>query len=323
MFDTTAASAMRDAMTPLDFTAAAQPSELEFNYLDFYGLGFVRSLGLKYHRGYFNTPDFKLSCQYFEPPSQECVGTIFMVHGYYDHGGLYGHLIEYFLQRQFRLVAFDLPGHGLSSGEPAAIRSFDQYYAALSQCVALAQAAELPKPWHIIGQSTGCSVIMDYCLRDCAASESQFDEVVLLAPLVRPYQWWRGRLLHFLLEPFVDSLERQFVSNSGDLEFLDFVSERDPLQSRRLSAKWVRALKNWMVTFAGYAPCSRRLSVLQGLQDRTVDWPYNLKAIKAKFPNMQSDMLSGARHHLVNESPEIRKAIFAILDRVVPDSSHA
>ena len=244
-----------------------------------------------------------------------------MVHGYYDHTGLYGHLIEYFLKRGFGIIAFDLPGHGLSSGEPAVVQSFSQYHAALSQCVEIAKNAELRKPWHAIGQSTGCSILMDYCLRDCASSESMFDEIVLLAPLVRPHQWLRSSLLHSVLEPFVDSVTRNFVNNSGDQEFLDFVSERDPLQSQRLSAKWVRALKTWLVTFANYAPCSRSINVLQGSQDKTVDWRYNLKAIKDKFPQTNCEMLSGARHHLVNESPSIRKEMFAIIDRIIPDSS--
>jgi alpha-beta hydrolase superfamily lysophospholipase len=75
------------------------------------------------------------------------------------------------------------------------------------------------------------------------------DKVVLLAPLVRPHQWWRGSLLHSVLKLVVEGIPRTFVDNSHDAEFLHFLREGDPLQSRQLSARWVSALKEWLTSF--------------------------------------------------------------------------
>ena len=61
----------------------------------------------------------------WKPPQSK--GSVVIVHGYLDHTGLYGHLIKQLLERQLTVVCFDLIGHGLSSGEPASIDSFDQY----------------------------------------------------------------------------------------------------------------------------------------------------------------------------------------------------
>lgn len=322
MFDIVSADRLRASLPLFAFQASATLPDCTKDYIEYYGLDFpkIPQLRALTHRiGFFPSGEFKISCQFFATSEERCAGTVFLMHGYYDHTGLYRHIIEYWLLRRFNVLIFDLPGHGLSSGEPAAIVSFDRYQDALDQCVGLATEEGLAKPWHIIGQSTGCSIIMEYCLRNCASSRSQFDKAVLLAPLVKPHQWARGSLLHALLEPFVDDIPRNFVANSGDQKFLDFVRESDPLQSRRLSSKWVRALKTWLKKFAAYPSCDRNITVIQGTDDDTVDWRYNLQAIERKFPSAQFNRLSEARHHLANERPDIRQKIFEILDRVVPD----
>jgi alpha-beta hydrolase superfamily lysophospholipase len=322
LFDLAAADRLRVSLAQFAFRAETSLPEGAKVYIEHYGLDFPHAPQLRelmHCMGFFDSGEFQISCQFFAGARERCAGTIFLVHGYYDHTGLYQHVIEYWLRRQFNVLVFDLPGHGLSSGEPAAIDSFDRYQDALDECVRLATDEGLPKPWHILGQSTGCSIIMEYCLRDCAGSRSQFDKAILLAPLVRPFQWARGSLLHALLEPFVDGIPRNFVANSGDQEFLEFVRDNDPLQSRRLSSKWVRALKNWHKTFAAYSSCDRDIAVIQGVEDKTVDWRFNLQAIERKFPRAQFNRLSEARHHLVNERPDIRRKIYGILDQVVPD----
>src|SRR5690606_24194592 len=136
----------------------------------------------------------------------------------------------------------------------------------------------------------------------------------LLAPLFRPHRWWQVRLLHAVLEPFVDSIGRGFARNSSDEEFLLFVRERDPLQSKRLSARWVRALKNWHKEFRSYAPCFVHLHVIQGALDTTVDWRYNLRVIEDKFPNAAMSMIADARHHLANEGEVVRAKLDRILE---------
>ena len=57
-----------------------------------------------------------------------------------------------------------------------------------------------------------------------------------------------------------------------------------------------------------YAPL-----VIQGDQDTTVDWRWNLARIRETFPAAEIRILQGARHHLVNESPELRAQVFAAL----------
>lgn len=189
MFDIVSADRLRASLPLFAFQANAALPDCTKDYIEHYGLDFpqIPQLRALTHRiGFFPSGEFKISCQFFATSEERCAGSIFLIHGYYDHTGLYRHIIEYWLLRQFNVLVFDLPGHGLSSGDPAAIGSFDRYQDALDECVRLATDEGLAKPWHIIGQSTGCSIIMEYCLRNCAGSRSEFDKAVLLAPLVKP-----------------------------------------------------------------------------------------------------------------------------------------
>ena len=54
---------------------------------------------------------------------------------------------------------------------------------------------------------------------------------------------------------------------------------------------------------------------MQGEADGTVDWPYNLKVLKAKFDQPQILLLPEARHHLANELPGIRQRYFDFIDQ--------
>ncbi len=58
---------------------------------------------------------------------------------------------------------------------------------------------------------------------------------------------------------------------------------------------------------------------MQGEADGTVDWPYNLEVLKAKFAEPQILMLPEARHHLANELPGIRQRYFDFIDQRLAD----
>lgn len=86
-------------------------------YLGHYGLAPLLAEHVGLYVGYVDARGFRLWTQIWSPP--EPVGTAFVVHGYFDHLGLYRHLLERLLERHWRVVLWDLPGHGLSSGARA------------------------------------------------------------------------------------------------------------------------------------------------------------------------------------------------------------
>lgn len=317
MFNASDVEPLRASLPAFDFHESIADSPLLSRYLQHYGLSVDalsddKTRGIKHAMGFFSSANFKIACHYYCP--EQALGTVFIVHGYYDHVGLFAHIIRYCLARDLAVIAFELPGHGLSTGLAASIESFTQYTEVFADCVAMAQAQGLQGPFHVLAQSTGGSIVMDYCLSHCERSKKQFKSIVLLAPLVRPHDWARGSLLHSVAKLFVKSIGRTFAANSHDEEFLRFLREDDPLQCHRLVSAWVGALKRWLVVFDAYESCEVSMTIIQGEEDTTVDWRYNLIKIKSKLPNSKVFMLPEARHHLVNESPQIRAQLTSILD---------
>lgn len=278
-------------------------------YRRYYNLAFEqRFAGLRARLGQLHVAGFDIGVQAFLPARPR--GSVFVVHGYYDHVGVFDHLIEALLQQDLAVLAFDLPGHGLSSGTRATIHNFHQYQPVLQRLIRLAEG-QLPRPWHFAAQSTGGAVVSEYLLGfSLQPQRNPFTSAVLFAPLVRPVNWWFNRHVHTVVSPFRAYVDRKFASNSGDSEFLRFVRSGDPLQPRQLSTRWLGALKQWIPFLERHEPLDFPLLMIQGQQDETVDWRHNTQVLQAKFPRAELHFIPEMRHQVVNELPAIRSQVF-------------
>lgn len=306
-------STLRKQIPAMDFSRPCPLGPEAQVYAAYYGLNLSDERpGVQHNLGYIQVLGGKVMVQTFVPAQANA--TVFIFHGYYDHAGLYVHLIKHVLDKGFAVLIYDLPGHGLSTGPKAAIDDFNDYLETLTVCIQLARH-HLPSPWFAIAQSTGGAILMDYLLAlPDNDLESVFDQHILLAPLFQPCQWQRGRLAYYLLRWFTQHVSRGYGSNSHDTAFIDFVRQRDPLQSRQLSVNWVGALNRWIKTMQARAPSSYSPTVIQGTEDTTVDAKINLAFIQNKFYRPDIYYLPGARHHLVNESLVYRQKMFDIID---------
>ncbi|HEY0891564.1 MAG TPA: alpha/beta hydrolase [Cellvibrio sp.] len=283
-------------------------------YLDFYSINFAQTrAGITHGFGAVEAGGFRIATHYWLPENPK--GTLLVVHGYYDHVGLFGHAIEFGLQQGFAVLAFDLPGHGLSSGEQVAIDSFDQYADVLDVVLTAAQKI-LPAAYFAMGQSTGGSVLLNYLWRyDSTRSAPLLARIALCAPLILPRGWrYSGRFLYALVHRFIKRMPRGRSRNSHNPDFIHFVDELDCLQSRTLSVRWVGAMKAWDQQFRRFpALPDKSVLVLQGTGDQTVAWRYNLEQLARKLPRAGLHFIEGAGHQLVNESDDYRQQVFAKL----------
>jgi len=304
---------VRASLKPLVPGAPAVLTAAEDAYLRHYGIHFSESIdGLAHQLGRIDTDTHTLSAHLWTP--REPRGSAVVIHGYYDHVGLYGHLIRYLLDRDMTVLSFDLPGHGLSSGEAATIETFDHYVDAFEACFRACER-HLPAPRRLIGQSTGGAIAMEWLLANgVSRASSPFERIVLLAPLVRPYGWGYARIAYRIAKLLVKERPRGLSDNADNAEFLDFLRNRDPLQAQTLPVQWVTAMVEWMRRFEARPPSDLSPLVLQGSADKTVDWRYNVKVIERLF-RPQIVYLPEARHHLVNESPALRARMFSEIDR--------
>lgn len=280
------------------------------NYQQFYGLDLAhRGDTVESLVGRMTVGAFDIVTQLWLPARP--VATVFLLHGFYDHMGLYRHVIDWALEQHFAVIACDLPGHGLSSGPRASIDDFAHYQQVLHALFVEAEQLQLPQPWHLCGQSTGGAIAVDHLLH-CGSDTPIGGQTILLAPLVRPRAWGWSKLSYRLLKPFVSGIDRRFSENSNDPAFMPFL-QADPLQPLRLPTAWVGALVKW-VTRIEAAPASQRSPlIVQGDADMTVDWQHNLKVLNSKFDQPRVLMLAQAKHHLANELPQFREAYFRFL----------
>lgn len=310
---TFAPDTLRASLSPL---AVPQPLPVEgLNYQRFYGLSFA-NMGLlrRSWLGRFEAAGYDVVGQVWLPEQPKA--TLFLMHGFYDHMGLYRHIVEWAVTQGFAVISCDLPGHGLSSGSRASINDFAEYQQVLQGLFAEAAALELPKPWHLCGQSTGGAIVIDHLLHHGDDSPAQ-GQAILLAPLVRPRAWGWSKLSYYLLRPFVKDIARRFSVNSNAPAFLPFLLA-DPLQPQRLPTAWVGALARWIGRIENAPHSTRSPMIIQGEADMTVDWSHNLAVLSEKFTQPQILMLHGARHHLANELPELRARYFEFVQNRMP-----
>ncbi|MFP4321771.1 MAG: alpha/beta fold hydrolase [Anaerolineales bacterium] len=114
--------------------------------------------------------------------------TLVFVHGYAGCAETWEHQIHHFtLQRNFRVVAPDLRGHGQSDA-PFSRYTMDELVADLH---AIAVALELPERFILVGHSFGGSVCVEYAV----AHPERLEKLILIAtateyPLPRAVSWF-------------------------------------------------------------------------------------------------------------------------------------
>lgn len=291
----------------LQALSARQPISAEgLAYQRFYGLTGAETGSRHSWLGRFEVGGYEIVSQVWLP--QQPKATLFLLHGFYDHMGLYRHIVDWAVAQGFAVISCDLPGHGLSSGSRASINDFAEYQLVLQRLFVEAQALQLPQPWHLCGQSTGGAIVIEHLLYHGSDSPAQ-GQAILLAPLVRPRAWGWSKLSYYLLKPFVKDIARRFSENSNAPAFLPFLLA-DPLQPQRLPTAWVGALASWISRIENAPRSTRSPLIIQGEADMTVDWSHNLAVLGEKFTQPQILMLHEARHHLANELPELRAQYF-------------
>ena len=280
-------------------------SAIEQNYFRFYGLDFEHQMdGVHHDFGFMDSNGYRLACHLFHQTKAK--GTWLVHHGYYDHTGMIPHSIRFFLEQGYNVLAYDLPGHGLSTGSPATIADFSIYTRILEEVIQYTEGW-LTHPCHLFGHSTGCAIITDFLHARTKQSQSLFfEKVVLSAPLVRPYRWRIGRLQLYILRLFVKQIPRTFTKNSRDDTFLKKV-RNDPLTPRILPTEWVSALDRWIQAIeATSVQIPVAPLILQGTDDTTVDARHNIPLLENLYQQPKVCWLEDARHHLPNELSETR-----------------
>lgn len=298
----------------LNLNAPFVPNVEIMAYQKLYGL---QLLACHHWQGVIKTPRFNIHTQVFQPKDGDVRGTVWLLHGYLEHSGIYQPIIEELLDQHFSVLTFDLPGHGLSNGEAASITDFNHYQEILHAVQRYVRHADqLPTPWLGIGQSTGGAIWMHHILEFAQKRENPFvDRVLLLSPLIRPAKsaWWHNPVGLGIIKRIRRQVPRHFRRNNHNPEFLRFIRLKDPLQPRMMGMDWIIAMSRWMLEMEQRPACRIPVWLAQGALDQTVDWRYNVDFIRRKFRLQTVLMLEEGSHQLINERADIRAALTGLI----------
>jgi alpha-beta hydrolase superfamily lysophospholipase len=294
---------VKQDMTELDITKPYTPTPAIRDYFNFYSLNPTNA------QHYFGTIESKsevLAAHVFIP--LEPRGTLFLIHGYFDHTGTLARLIAAALEENYAVVSWDLPGHGLSSGDRT---DTGQFSLCAEQFIDIVQrsAEHLPQPIHLVAHSTGSSIAIEYMHNP---DPDVFSKMVFLAPLVRHAHWGWGKFGYAISNPFVNKVRRREKTNSTDEAYLAFV-KKDPLHSAVLSYDYLGDLYAWEKQVRKYPVWPESVCIIQGDKDTVVSWKYNTKFLETKFETTELHLIHGAKHQLVNESDNYRNQVFELI----------
>ncbi len=282
-------------------------------YLDWYG--FNRSTVVRFRAGHFSTTNFQLMAYEFLPA--KTIGTVVLIHGYLSHTGDFSLLINFLTKLHYRVLAFDLPGHGLSGGDRTAINHFSDYLTAYTTFLSVV-SNDIQYPLFFIGHSTGCAADLEFLSQP--HKNYPFEAHIWLAPLVRISSWQLAAMGSFILTPITRKIPRPFIPASSNAKFNRFIEYLDPLQPKIISTTWFNALSEWDKTNQNYNNIHDEIVIIQGTADNVVDWHYNLSYYTNRLKNFEVHFIPHAKHHLAVEAPKYRKKVFKIIKKTLAQS---
>jgi alpha-beta hydrolase superfamily lysophospholipase len=190
--------------------------------------------------GYFNAQDgLRLHFQTWNGGGKPRA-ILAVVHGYLEHGGRYGFLVDHFVPRGYPVYVFDHRGHGRSMGRRAFVSSFSDYLEDVDRYLATIQAREgSGHKTFLVGHSLGGLVSLRYAIE----SPEGLAGVVASSPYlgnkvpVSPGKLWAAKVLSRVAPAMAMEAAVDPALLSHDPEVARAYAQ-DPLVGKRFTVRW-------------------------------------------------------------------------------------
>lgn len=253
-------------------------------------------------------------------PSFPYRGTVLIVHGLGEHSGRYEHVASFFAARGWRVVAYDLRGHGRSEGRRGAVRRADDHLNDLAVMIDRVRTEHAAthegehKPLLLLGHSMGGA----FAAQCVARALCPIDGLILSSPALDPGLTPSQRLqlaIGSALVPWL-ALSNQLDINalSHDAAVVD-AYQRDPLVHDRVTPRLARAIVDAGREVIDAAPqwCVPTLLLWAGA-DRNVS-PAGSARFAARAPQsvVTATVFPNLYHEIFNE-PEAPEVLAVLAD---------
>ena len=227
--------------------------------------------------------------------------TVLLVHGFGEHCSRYEHVAQYFNQRGYAFIAYDLRGHGNSEGKRGHASSIDVYLDDVD--IMLKEAEKLGKPVFLYGHSMGGQLVLTHTLK----RKSVVKGVFASSPWTRLA--FEPKAIMVTIGKIVRSIAPAFTQNSGlntaHISTLPEVVEaykNDPLNHAKISAAAGLGLSEnglWLDEFAGRFPLP--LLIMHGTADKITSQPASEAFAKRVAGDITYKKWEGMYHEVHND----------------------
>jgi alpha-beta hydrolase superfamily lysophospholipase len=113
-----------------------------------------------YFKGYRN---YNIYYQYWLPEDQP-KAILLVAHGFAEHSGRYGNVVNHFVPQGYAVYALDHRGHGKSDGERVEVDDFHDYIVDLKTYFDIVRQKNPENKIFLVGHSMGSMISLCYCL---------------------------------------------------------------------------------------------------------------------------------------------------------------
>lgn len=249
-------------------------------------------------------------------PEESVRAVLLVSHGYGEHGGRYGNLVDYFVPRGIAVYALDHRGHGRSEGQRGHVKRFAELVADLHAFRIRVEEDQRERPLVLVGHSLGGLIAVHYAL----AHGQELVGTVLSSPALGlsggPSRLlvWVARLLS-LVAPrvsFRGNVAPELLSHDPSV---GPAYATDPLVHRSVSARFFTELSRAIrIAHERAGELRVPLLVLQAGDDRLVD-PRSVEdfAARAASEVKKVYVYPGLYHEIFNETQ--KGAVFADMEQ--------
>lgn len=122
--------------------------------------------------------------------------VLVVVHGYGEHSGRYGNVVDWFVPKGYTVYALDMRGHGRSEGKQGYVESYAEYRADVAAFLDLVRGEEPEQKIFLLGHSQGGLTVLNYVLHDSAGLAGVVASgPVLSPPGISPFLLWLSKVL--------------------------------------------------------------------------------------------------------------------------------
>ena len=259
-------------------------------------------------------------------------GTILMFPGRTEYIEKYGRAAQEFLSRGYATVVVDWRGQGLAGRTQANstygdVGKFTDYQSDVAAMSAHVRDLGLPKPYYLVAHSMGGCIGLRALHEGLAVKAAAFSAPmwgIEMSPVLRPFAWIMSTLSRKLgfeeilspgqdAETFVEKVlfaDNTLTSDEETFEFFKRQAAAYPdLTLGGPTLRWLNeALREMRKLAAKPSPTVPCLTFL-GTDEEIVD-PSRIRSRMAHWTNGHLEVIEGAKHEVMMETPEVRTRVF-------------